>query len=254
MTTHGVHQRPKPRMGVVCGLEQEADWLLAGPQRSPGEVEIAVAGMGPARAREAAHRLLEAGVEALISWGSAAGLDPALLPGTIVLPCRVLPASGPVLEATVRWRLAVAAALPASVAISCEPLAEAPAVLATATDKLDLRRTTGAVAADMESAAVAAVARAAGIPWIAVRAIADPAGDPLPTAVLDNIGEDGSIDPGAVLRSAATSLRQMRSLVHLGRHHARAGRAMRRLVQAAGVPLLAPSESGAVPLAFQESP
>jgi len=144
--------------------------------------------------------------------------------------------------------------VPGSIAVSSRPLAETGTVLASPEAKLRLGRETGAVAADMESAAVASVAKDLGIPWIVVRAIADPAGDALPNAVLENVDEEGTIDPSAVLRSAATSLRQMRSLIHLGRHHARAGRAMRRLVQAAGIPLLAPEAAGAVPTSFQESP
>jgi len=210
--------------------------------------------MGAARAAKAARRLAGAGVRALISWGSAAGLDPGLVPGTVLLPSRVISSAGTILETEDRWRLAVVAALPASLAVSCGPLAETAAVLASPRAKLDLGRKTGAVAADMESAAIASVAAELGIPWLAVRAVADPASEPLPGAVLKNIADDGTIDAGAVLRSAATSVRQMRSLIQLGRHHARAGRSMRRLVQSAGVPLLAPENARAAPACPRELP
>jgi adenosylhomocysteine nucleosidase len=43
----------------------------------------------------------------------------------------------------------------------------------------------------MESYAVAAVAAEAGVPFVAVRAIADPAEQPLPRAVTGIIGPDG---------------------------------------------------------------
>jgi adenosylhomocysteine nucleosidase len=228
---------PGPKVGIVCGLQLEADWLDAAWSTVAGRVEIAVAGMGPVRAAEAATRLLESGVRGLISWGSAAGLDPGLAPGTVVLPKRVLTPSG-ALEATVSWVESLAGTLGSGLPLGFGDLAEAGSVLADVPAKAGMGRSTGAVAADMESAAVARVASGSRIPWIAVRAIADPADQPLPSAVLDAIGEDGVIDPAAVIRSAATSVSGLRSLLRLRRQHMAAGRSMRRLARLAG-PLLA---------------
>jgi len=243
---------PGPKIGIICGLQLEADWLDAAWSIMAGRVEIVVAGMGPSRASEIANRLAASGVHALVSWGSAAGLDPALVPGTIVLPSRVLSASGAAFEADQLWLRRIAEALSPSVPVSSGHLAEAASVLADAEAKAGLGRQTGAVAADMESAAVARAAVEAGMPWIAVRVIADPAGQALPAAVLGAIGEDGAIDPAAVIRSAVTSLTGVRSLLQLRRHHVAAGRSMRRLAREAGLLLAAPA-GGAIPTPAQES-
>ncbi len=242
-----------PKIGIVCGLQLEADWLDAAWSALAGQAEIVVAGMGPARALEAAERLAASGANALVSWGSAAGLDPALTPGTIVLPHRVLPASGGAIAADMAWLRRIAETLSPSLPVASGDLAEADSVLADAEAKASLGRQTGAVAADMESAAVARAAVEAGIPWIAVRAIADPAAEALPDAVLAAIGEDGTIDPAAVIRSAASSIRGLRSLLQLRRHHAAARRSMRRLAREAG-PALADQKTPPVPTPAQESP
>lgn len=244
---------PGPKIGIVCGLQLEADWLDAAWTTMAGRVEIVVAGMGPARAFDAARQLATSGANALVSWGSAAGLDPAVGPGTVVLPRRVLSTSGVAFEADRAWLRRITGALGPSVPLSSGDLAEAGRILADAGAKAELGRQTGAVAADMESAAVAQAAVEADIPWIAVRAIADPAGEALPDAVLHAIGDDGAIDPAAVIRSAATSIHGMRSLLQLRRHHAAARRSMRRLAREAGLPLAVP-ETAAAPTPSQESP
>ncbi|HHQ49684.1 MAG TPA: hypothetical protein ENK19_12480, partial [Acidobacteria bacterium] len=234
---------PGRKIGIVCGLQLEADWLDAAWSAMAGHVELVVAGMGPARSAEAATRLVATGIHGLVSWGSAAGLDPTLEPGTVILPERILPDAGPPLEAHRPWLSAIMEALVPTVPHRSGDLAETPKVLADPAAKIELGRRTGAVAADMESAAVARVAIEAGVPWIAVRAIADPAGQALPAAVLDAVGEDGVIDPAAVIRSAATSLSGIRSLLRLRHQHMAAARSMRRLARRTGPLLTAPTGS-----------
>ena len=70
------------RIGVITGLRSEAECLdvLAGPERPAAEV----AGANTVRARARASALVSRGCRALLSFGVAGGLDPALRAGDLV--------------------------------------------------------------------------------------------------------------------------------------------------------------------------
>jgi adenosylhomocysteine nucleosidase len=131
------------RIGIVTGLPREAR-LLRGLSFS-----IRCEGPGAANARRAAEALVREGVDTLVSFGVAGGLDPRLRPGDIVRD-KIHSTATPVVS---------------------------PA------QKARLHKETGAVAVDMESEAVAEVAREKGVRFLAVRAIVDPAERALPRAV-----------------------------------------------------------------------
>ena len=80
-------------------------------------------------------------------------------------------------------------------------IAGSETIIATAAAKSALRAASGAVAVDMESAAVARLAREAGIPFAVVRAVSDPAQRALPMAARAGFGADGVADIGAVLQA-----------------------------------------------------
>ena len=71
---------PKFVCGIVCGMVSEARAL--GRWADDPRIAIAVSGARPGRAE--ARRLVAEGCRALISWGVAGGLDPALVPGEVV--------------------------------------------------------------------------------------------------------------------------------------------------------------------------
>ncbi|MBN2700424.1 MAG: phosphorylase, partial [Methylothermaceae bacterium] len=83
-------------LGIVVALPAECRTLTR--QRvSVGQLVrltptamIQVAGMGSERALAAADILYRAGANAVLSWGVAAGLQPELTAGTLVLPRRLL--------------------------------------------------------------------------------------------------------------------------------------------------------------------
>src|SRR5262249_60264974 len=80
-------------------------------------------------------------------------------------------------------------------------------------DRAALRGAGGGAAVDMESPAGAGEAVAAGLPFLVIRAIADPAGRALPAAALAGLAPDGSARPWAVLLSL---LRRPPQLIGLG--------------------------------------
>ena len=84
-------------VGVVTALASEARALGPSMPRggNPPLSELAVlgegsllalSGIGRAAAAAAAQALVDAGVSALMTFGMAGGLDPALKPGSVVIP------------------------------------------------------------------------------------------------------------------------------------------------------------------------
>ena len=74
---------------------------------------------------------------------------------------------------------------------------------------------TGAVAVDMESYFSVRAAIARGLPFAAVRVVADPSHRSLPPAALGTVRADGTPDLLAVLRSIAARPNQISDLIRI---------------------------------------
>ncbi len=203
-------------LGVVVGLEAEA--RLA---RRWG-VPVAVGGGDAAGAARAAQ-LLAPAVRGFVSFGLAGGLDPALHPGTLLVPDRVV-------DGDEAWPTDpdLQAALGGGTG---HVLLGGGTLLATAAAKRAAREA-GAQAVDLESAAVARVAAAAGKTFAVLRAVCDEAELDLPYAAL--VALDGSGRIGAARVALATLRRpwQIPALLGLARDAARARAALAGRVRA----------------------
>ena len=134
------------------------------------EVLLGHTGVGPAAAAENAAALLAfARPRMLISTGFAGGLDPRLATGDLLLAENF---SAPALLAQSR---ALAGDRAFTGALTSQPHAAE-----SVAEKAALHHATGALGVDMETASVAAACARAGVPLLAVRAISDPAREPLP--------------------------------------------------------------------------
>ena len=222
-----------PVLGIVAALEMEGRWIRA------SEPLVEVCGGGEGRARASTLRLLERGATALVSWGVAGGLDPDLEPGTVVLP-DVVDTNGSSHPVDVAWRDRLLMRIQGRVAISTSPLVHATHPITAPAEKTELHRQTGAVALDMESAAVAAVANEMGIPFLVVRVVVDAAGVRLPEVALTMCDEGGRLKKRAVF-GLIFQPGEWRGMLSLGRANAAAGLSMRKVWSAAG-PDLALSE------------
>ena len=149
----------------------------------PDGTRVAVTGIGRAAAADGASRLIASGVTALVSWGMAGGLDPALGAGTLLLPDEVISAEGERFLTAREWRASLARAIAAEHPVSTGALLSCAAPLGSPADKAIAFQTTGALAVDMESDAVAQVAARHRLPFLAVRAVVDTADDALPPAL-----------------------------------------------------------------------
>lgn len=130
-----------------------------------------VGGMGAEAARHAA-RLLIAGHACglLVSAGFAGGLDPGLARGVVIRPTRVITPAGDPIDL-------------AHGSGEAGAIVTVGRIAATRAEKRRLAAATGARLVDMETHAVAAEARSAGLPCAAVRVVSDAAADELPAEV-----------------------------------------------------------------------
>jgi adenosylhomocysteine nucleosidase len=161
-------------------------------------------------------------VTALVSFGVAGGLDPALRPGTILVPHEVLTDSH-----STRTDQALGRRLGTPSPII---MFGSDSIVGSVAAKSALFESTRAVAVDMESGAVARVAARHGIPFAVLRAICDPAERDLPPAALIPPNRHGTIRLGRVLGSVLRRPRQLPSLPALAADAMEAHRALRAAV------------------------
>src|SRR5262249_40352442 len=91
-------------------------------------------------------------------------------------------------------------------------LVESAAVVATPAEKRALAESTGAAAADMESAAHARAAADSGLPYVAVRSILDTAATGIPQAVLQARDAHGGRDPAKIFAACRNPAGWMKML------------------------------------------
>jgi adenosylhomocysteine nucleosidase len=199
-----------------------------------------LSGAGPIAAAHAAALLIEEGVCALVSWGCAAALDPHLKPGDLILPRRIVGADGVLLETSRDWRDRLSGRLAGRLSVHQGALAESTAIIATPTEKARIFAETGAIALDMESAAIARAALGNGLPFLAIRAIADPAAMTVPASVLVALDETGKVRIPKVLSHALLNPGDFPGLIRLGWHFRAAMKTLREVKAMAGAGLASP--------------
>lgn len=176
------------RLGVITGLKKEIACLR--PEQRKDGLQLwceAVAGR-PERAAAVAREMVTEGAGALMSFGVAGGLDPSLGPGMIVIADRVVDLEGRSFPCHTPW---VDALLRLDGVFDSGAILGSDQPILTPQHKTHLFRRTQALTVDMESHAVAEVAKEAGVPFLAIRAVGDPAGRAIPAAALAGLGPDG---------------------------------------------------------------
>jgi adenosylhomocysteine nucleosidase len=224
--------------GIVAALTAEARTLeKPGAQPDPRPVQtlpdgtlLVVGGMGPAAATQAAVLLLAAGARNLLSFGLAGALDPALLPGTVLLPDTVTDESGATHTTFGLWREQLAARCE-SLSIVRGTLLSVPEVLPTATAKSQQRSRSGACGVDMESFAIGRVAAQAGVNFAVARVIVDTATDAVPRSVRRTTGPRGEVHYGRLALGLLCAPWEIPALLRLAQHYGTAMRSLTRLGQ-----------------------
>ena len=166
--------------GVNCFAGRQGErayWLVA-------------TGIGPQAAEAAASTVLKQQRPALaISAGFAGALLPAAAVGDVIAATNVFSGrfdggwsqGGPSMacdDSVLRSVQAAAAAV--GVTVRTGPLVSLATVVCRAVDKQHVSRLAGAIALDMESAAIGSAALAHGVPFAVLRTVSDLAGEDLP--------------------------------------------------------------------------
>lgn len=201
--------------GIITGLTTEAAIIAKTPGTSPGNPLVICNGPGPRAARAAAEEAIDAGVGGLVSFGIAGGIDDSVAPGTLLLPREVRDGRINTYRTDDDWRRAIETAVPNGARPIDAPIAAVDRIVRSAEEKTRIRYKTGAVAVDMESLAVAEAAHEAGLPFVVIRAVCDPALQSLPILTEDAIGADGNIRPWKVLWSLVRNPLQLKELSRL---------------------------------------
>ena len=200
-----------PGCVVVVGLKSEAALL-------PRSVRVVISGGNSQRLAA----LLPKDATAVLSFGIAGGLAPGMGTGVLLLASAIWEA-GETLPIDERWQAALAACIPARLGL----LAASDTLLDSIVAKALLYGNSGALAVDMESGVAARFALARGIPFAALRAVADGPQDAVPRAAVVGLKPDGSAAPGRVLAALLRRPTELPALLRLARASAQAHAALR---------------------------
>ncbi len=232
------------KLGISAALPGELRCLTSKMPLPPpglpfelGHGVIAIhSGIGPEKALAAGRALIENGAGAILSWGCATALEDGLKPGSIFLPQSIFHHNGRESPVNKSWHERLSRTLSSSnlEIIALGPLAESPTILKNNHQRSALKNKTGALAADMESAALALAAEEKNAPFMAIRVIADCADDPIPEFVSHSIDEWGRIKWFRFFSSALLRPGEWKNLVRLNRHFKSSVAAMKAVCDQAG--------------------
>jgi adenosylhomocysteine nucleosidase len=173
---------------------------------------------------DALEQAIQRGARGIISFGIAGGLAPHLRLGDCVVPSAIMTEKRR-FQTDAEWSAGLLAGLKRA---HDGAIIGVDAAVADPRTKRGLHERTGAVAVDMESHVVAEIAEAYGVPFTALRVVADPAHRVLPPAALMPLRNNGKPDLRSIFESVARGPRQMPALVKLARDAYVARRALLR--------------------------
>jgi adenosylhomocysteine nucleosidase len=200
---------------VVAATGFRAEARIA--ERVP-QVRAVAGGADGERLEQLIRRTIAEGGRGIISFGIATGLTPDRPPGTCLVGREVA-------HGSLRYPADPAWAAHLRSAISEAELTTLAGVdhpLRSPAEKHAFHVETGAAAADMESHIVARLAREQGVPFVALRVIADPATRCVPPAALAGIGEEGRVSRLGVVASLALAPSQLPAMIGIANDARRA--------------------------------
>jgi adenosylhomocysteine nucleosidase len=177
---------------------------------------VALAGIGAERAHAAGSVLVSQGATALLSWGYAAALDDHLNSGCLLIPERIISATGEIHPVSTEWHRRLVQTLESKHTVRTDALVESDAIVKTSAEKRALATRTQAAATDMESAAHARLAQEHRLPFIAIRAIIDTASTDIPESVLEALSPQGHISVWKLLTCAYLRPSDWIKIIRLG--------------------------------------
>jgi adenosylhomocysteine nucleosidase len=175
---------------------------------------VAIGGGTAKGARHAAQHLAANGVSALVSFGFAGALEPSLQAGDVVLPESVL-ADNKHLGADPGLTEMLGGPTP-------HRMLGSKRIISDPIEKQSLWQQTGCAAVDLESGAVAEIAKEYGLPFAVLRAICDSAYRGVPPAAAVALDSEGAVRMRRFVWSVARQPGQVGDLLALAAEAARA--------------------------------
>ncbi len=186
------------RIGIIAALPAEAKCLSSKKLKAGLPIEIqqdvflCLSGIGHESALFAAKKLVALKVDALISWGVAGAIDNSLKSGDVILASSIINGENRY-SVSEDWLSRVSEHfLPSEPNIFSGDIASCKEICASIADKQHLSQNTGALAVDMESAAIAETATENNLDLLVIRTISDDADTAIPEAILkhtNNLGQ-----------------------------------------------------------------
>jgi adenosylhomocysteine nucleosidase len=210
--------------GIVVALREELSTLTTEKAQKGvvlwlhKTVCLVYSGAGAENAASAAETLVKHGATQLISWGCAAGIDEVVQPGDLILAAQCVNVDNDVFNSDCNWLDRIKVSLPKSIKVYNSRIAESKAVVASSAEKVKIAKATGAVALDMESSAIAKVAQDHGLPFLIIRAVADPLAMALPNAVSYALDNQGEVNLARLLGYLSLHPFELPTLIRLGLH------------------------------------
>ncbi|OYV20453.1 MAG: Hopanoid-associated phosphorylase [Methylococcaceae bacterium NSP1-1] len=179
---------------------------------------VVYSGAGHVNAKSASELLVAKGANRLISWGCAAALSESLKPGDLILADELIDAGNVVMATSADWLAYAKNSLAKFVVIQSGRLAESTSIVSSSKEKKQLHAITGAIALDMESVAVARVAKQHTLPFLTIRVIADPVNMNLPRAINYSLNDQGEMVLRKLLLFLFLHPAELPGLIKLGLH------------------------------------
>jgi len=223
------------KLGIIVALSEELKSLtdqkvVSGSSfKLNDDVYLSLSGAGPERAAEAATQLVEQGVNALLSWGCAAGLTSALKPGSLLIPEQIQCENGILLPVDSDWHNRLFHFLSGKLQIQKGCLLESEQIVSEPDEKKLLYEKSQAIAVDMESGAIAKVAQKNKSIFLAVRAIADTGNRRIPQCVINSMDSRGQIRKLHLFKQSMLHPFEWFTLAYLGHQFSAAKRKLKEV-------------------------
>jgi len=187
------------KVGIVIPMPQEVKPLtrtklrIGEPFWLCEQICLIRSGVGEQHVLHAAKVILRQQIEALISWGTCVSLVPELKTGDLILPSEVLDHNGRIYPTDRYLYGRLKSHMTAEHPINEGNLHGVSHIIADPAQKLLLARTTGAIAADMESHILARIACDHQLAFAAIRAVSDTTTMQIPDAIVHGVNSYGEV-------------------------------------------------------------
>ena len=222
------------RICIVCAMVDESrQFLRVLPKflpRSEISLNVVQTGIGPSSVQAKLEAALTSEPDALIVFGTAAGLDNSLKPGDAMLYAEVFNENNDKLTTSRTLTDYLATILmPLNPRRGVGVTVEKP--VCSTRDKAALREATDSQCVDMETMVLARAAHKRGIPLAVLRVVVDPASQTIPSAALAGMGDNGRTKLVSSLIALLRNPSQLPNLLKLARQYRIALRTLHRAAE-----------------------